>query len=183
MTAPNEAQLEALRARLAGTNIDPNSLLATDYLNHFNEVVMMFDLVPDMPEMIDDAKAWKPLSYCDHFRASQFAERDLAVEAYGALADERRLSFEDAIAQTHARVAAGLGELSEVIAAGGDATRLRNQAMEISRDLQRLIERVSIIIHGGMPALEQPDIDGMFPSVESGGAPRSSQDDIDALFS
>jgi len=33
-----------LRQRLAGTNINQNTFLATDYLNHFNEMAMMIDL-------------------------------------------------------------------------------------------------------------------------------------------
>lgn len=180
MTGADGSASDAFRARLAGTNINPDSLLATDYLNHFNEIVMMLDLVPDMPEMLVDARGWKPLGYCDHFRFSQFAERDLAIEAYGLLPDGRRGSFEESVAATHARVASGIGELEAVIAAGGDSSRLRNQTMEISRDLQRLIERVSVIIHGGAMALDQPDIDGLFPAATA--TPRSSQDDIDALF-
>jgi hypothetical protein len=31
----------AMRARVRDTNISETTLLATDYLNHFNEVVMM----------------------------------------------------------------------------------------------------------------------------------------------
>jgi hypothetical protein len=170
-----------LRARLAGTNIHAESLLATDYLNHFNEVVMMVDLVADMPEMLGDIKAWKPLSYVEHFRASQFAERDLAVEVYDLLPALRRDSFEDAVAQTHARVAAGIAELDAIVTAGGDDSRLRNQVMEIARDLHRLIDRIGVIIHGGLPALDQPDIDGLF-STPTSPANVSSQDDIDALF-
>ncbi len=167
MTASDDSGLQAFRARLAGTNINAESLLATDYLNHFNEAVMMLDLVADMPEMLDDIKAWKPLSYVEHFRASQFAERDLAIEAYGILPVAQRESFDEAVAQTHARIAAGVGELDAVVAAGGDATRLRNQTMEIGRDLHGLIERVSVIIHGGLAALDQPDIDGLFSQTDS----------------
>src|SRR3546814_9281729 len=48
------------RRLVRGTNINATSLLATDYLNHFNEVVMVPELVPDMPEIIDEAAAWPP---------------------------------------------------------------------------------------------------------------------------
>ncbi len=183
MTASDDSGLQAFRARLAGTNINAESLLATDYLNHFNEAVMMLDLIADMPEMLDEIKAWKPLGYCDHFRNSQFAERDLAIEAYGVLPAARREPFEDAVAQTHARIAKGIVELDTIIAAGiaagGDAGRLRNQTTEIGRDLHQLIDRLNAIIHGGVVALDQPDIDGMF-SVDA--KPASGQSDIDALF-
>ena len=42
------------RQRVKGTNICDASLLATDYLNHFNEVVMLIGMIPDMPECLDD---------------------------------------------------------------------------------------------------------------------------------
>ena len=36
--------------KLAGeANLDDKTLLATDYLNHFNEVVILLQMVPDMP--------------------------------------------------------------------------------------------------------------------------------------
>ena len=73
---------DTLRARVRGTNINEQTLLATDFLNHFNEIVMTLELVPDMPELLEEAKAWQPKTYQDHFRDSVFAEKDLAVEAY-----------------------------------------------------------------------------------------------------
>ena len=169
---------DALRARLAGTNISADTLLATDYLNHFNEIIMMLELVADMPEMLDDAKAWKPLSYVDHFRLSQFAERDLAIEVYELIPDPRRQAFEETIAKTHARIASGIGELSDAIASG-DPSMVRMKCGEIAHDLHNEIDHISIIIHGGAVALDQPDIDGLM--AKSGAAPQS-QDDIDALF-
>jgi hypothetical protein len=175
------AELQLLRARLSGTNINPDSLLATDYLNHFNEIIMMIELVPDMPEMLDDAKCWKPLSYTEHFRQSQFAERDLAIEAYGMIAAPRREQFELVIRQTHACVAEALVGFDEIVAAGGDDSRRRNLAMEVTRKLHQYVDGISVMIHGGMTALDQPYIDGIFGS--GGSAPTvAAQDDIDALF-
>jgi hypothetical protein len=71
------------RARLIEANINPVTGLATDYLNHFNEAIMMLELAMQMPECIDDFCAWYPMSYCEHFAASRFKERDLAIAAYG----------------------------------------------------------------------------------------------------
>ena len=41
-----------IRERIRGTNVNPRTLLATDYLNHFNEVLMLIELVPDDPERL-----------------------------------------------------------------------------------------------------------------------------------
>jgi hypothetical protein len=75
-------------ARLAAANINPNTGLATDYLNHFNEAIMLLEMVPELPDCIDDLNAWRPLSYTEHFEASGFKHRELAIEAYH-LADPR----------------------------------------------------------------------------------------------
>src|SRR5438093_11189566 len=68
--------------RLRVANINPRTGLATDYLNHFNEAVMLLEMVPDMPECAEDFLTWTPLSYAEHFWASNFKARDLAIEAY-----------------------------------------------------------------------------------------------------
>ena len=73
---------EARAAQLKAANINPRTGLATDYLNHFNEAIMLLEMVPDMPECAEDFLAWTPLSYADHFVASNFKARDLAIEAY-----------------------------------------------------------------------------------------------------
>ncbi len=73
---------EARAAQLKAANINPRTGLATDYLNHFNEAIMLLEMIPDMPECAEDFLAWTPLSYAQHFVASNFKHRDLAIEAY-----------------------------------------------------------------------------------------------------
>ena len=72
----------ARAARLVAANINPRTGLATDYLNHFNEAIMLLEMIPDMPECAEDFLNWRPLSYSEHFTASSFSARDLAIEAY-----------------------------------------------------------------------------------------------------
>ena len=76
---------EARAAQLRAANINPRTGLATDYLNHFNEAIMLLEMIPDMPECAEDFLGWQPLSYSEHFTASNFKARDLAIEAYDAL--------------------------------------------------------------------------------------------------
>jgi len=83
---PSAAPAAVDRARLHGTNINPVTGLASDYLNHFNEAIMLLELVPNAPECKEDFLAWRPMSYREHFAASNFKHRDLAIAAY-AIAD------------------------------------------------------------------------------------------------
>jgi hypothetical protein len=86
-----EARAEALRA----ANINPRTGLATDYLNHFNEAIMLLEMIPDMPECAEDFLTWCPLSYREHFTASNFTARDLAIEAYESADTATRAEFDN----------------------------------------------------------------------------------------
>ncbi len=57
--ATSDDEFLALRERVKGSNIDETTLLAADHLNHFNEIVMLLEMVADMPEILDDVKAWR----------------------------------------------------------------------------------------------------------------------------
>jgi hypothetical protein len=85
---------EARAAQLRAANINPRTGLATDYLNHFNEAIMLLEMVPDMPECSEDFLGWQPLSYSEHFTASNFKARDLAIEAYEAADAKIRAEFD-----------------------------------------------------------------------------------------
>ncbi|MBA2402056.1 MAG: hypothetical protein H0V72_25845 [Bradyrhizobium sp.] len=99
---------EARAAVLRAANINPRTGLATDYLNHFNEAIMLLEMIPDMPECAEDFLTWTPLSYAEHFWASNFKARDLAIEAY-ELADPRIRAEFDKIADTMTSILTAVG--------------------------------------------------------------------------
>ena len=55
---------------LTDARINPATGLATEYLNRFNEAVMLLDMLSSCPKFRDDFLAWKPMSYREHFRLS-----------------------------------------------------------------------------------------------------------------
>jgi hypothetical protein len=85
----------ARAAQLRAANINPRTGLATDYLNHFNEAVMLLEMIPDMPECAEDFLGWQPLSYAEHFTASNFKARDLAISAYNSADPVIRTEFDN----------------------------------------------------------------------------------------
>ena len=80
---------------MRAANINPRTGLATDYLNHFNEAVMLLEMIPDMPECAEDFLGWQPLSYAEHFTASNFKARDLAISAYDSADPKIRAEFDN----------------------------------------------------------------------------------------
>src|ERR1700754_2777542 len=85
----------ARAAELRAANINPRTGLATDYLNHFNEAIMLLEMIPDMPDCAEDFLLWHPLSYAEHFTASNFKARDLAISAYESTAPHIRAEFDN----------------------------------------------------------------------------------------
>jgi hypothetical protein len=116
--ADNSARAAELRA----ANINPRTGLATDYLNHFNEAVMLLDMIPDMPECSEDFLTWKPLSYAEHFTASNFKARDLAIEAYDTADTRIRTEFDNVT-----------GAITSILSAVSDAMRDAQQAKTRAR--------------------------------------------------
>lgn len=151
---------EAMKAKAAGSNLDPETLLATDYLNHFNEIVMLLEMVPDMPEIMEEVKMWAPKSYCDHFRDSTIADKDIAVEAFDFVPSRFKTPFDQTVSQLDNTVAIAVEKL-DVYIASDQGDLLREQAKAFSQMIQRLLDTASGIIHGGTQIMDQNEIDSI----------------------
>lgn len=166
--AVGETEASGLDApSLAAANIHPETLLATDYLNHFNEVVMLIDMLPMMPDVAPDVVAWEPRSYVDHFRHSRFKGRDLAIRAYAAVSPIRRAAFEATIRETDKALAVVQSLIVEAPMSGlpleaiGDITEMR---------VKPLLSHAMGLINGAPPVVAFEDETG------------ATQSAIDALF-
>jgi hypothetical protein len=155
-----EAMTRALHERAHGSNVNEKSLLATDYLNHVNEIVMLVDLVPDAPECLEDCKTWQPVAYQDHFRASNIADRDLAIEAYDYAPPAFKEPFDRLVAEMNRLVAISIERLDQAIAEGNEEIT-RMIAERASRNLQDLIGQASAIINGSDHVVDQAQIDAL----------------------
>ncbi|WP_404829688.1 hypothetical protein [Stappia indica] len=151
--------------RLTAANINPRTGLATDYLNHFNEVVMLLEMLPDMPECAEDVLEWQPLSYEAHFEASNFAEKHLAIEAFRAAPVPVRRALRDVVATLDTAVCEKQGRLRSA----EDVRLIAEQvAHETVEEVRPLIASASAIIHG--------------EAIPDGTEDTEAQDAIDALF-
>lgn len=86
----NRRTSDDLHERIVGKSISATTYLATDYLNHFNEVIMLLDMIVDMPDLIEELCEWQPKDYVTHFAASGLSDQDLIIEAYHAAKAEDR---------------------------------------------------------------------------------------------
>ncbi len=162
---------------LAAANINPCSFLATDYLNHFNEVVMLMEMVPDMPDMVEEVLAWEPCDYARHFDQSVFAAKSLAIEAYHEAPRQTRFAFDAVIADLDKQIVDIQIMLSGVDASSPIDPALADRLMmAIVNELRPAIDKASGIINA---------VDGAFPCAandEGDEAKARPQDAIDELF-
>jgi len=131
-------------ARLAAANINPNTGLASDYLNHFNEAIMLLDLLPTTPECIVELIGWEPLSYQEHFAASHFKEKELALAAY-AVAEPAARALLDELADTMNALLVATCETFQRRASLESANAL---AAETAARLKPLVARAGAVING-----------------------------------
>lgn len=154
-----------------GKNVHPETLLATDYLNHFNEVVMLLEMVSAMPECLDDLRAWQPKTYAEHFRDSSFTDRDLAVLAYENAPPQYREPFDQAVERLNQVVVGGIGDMAAATDAG-KPEQVDHAAQSAAAAARKLIDVASGIIHGHHDVADQGQIDVMLNAAAYSGGER-----------
>lgn len=154
------------RAELAAANINPETGLATDYLNHFNEVAMLVDMLGSMPDVAEDILEWRPITYPEHFLVTGFRAKELAIESYNACNEDIKQRFHTACEA----VETGIGDIQEKLKNGVEALPDPSGA---AAHLYSLISNVSGVINPN--GFGDVDLSAMSAGSEDQSA-------IDALF-
>lgn len=171
VSAFRQAMVGHFRSHIPGTNINESTLLASDYLNHFHELVMLLEALSSEPEgFSEDLLSWRPLTYEEHFTQSGFRDKNLAIAAYRRAPPKVRARFDEAVARLH-------GEALTLVAAVGAALNsgrsLDQACLDAAARLRILIDEANAIANGEIPA-ERGDSEGQ--------AEVNNQAAIDALF-
>jgi len=171
VSAFRTAMVGHFRSHIPGTNINESTLLASDYLNHFHELVMLLEALSSEPEGFSaDLLSWRPLTYEEHFSQSGFRDKNLAIAAYRRAPPKVRARFDEAVARLH-------GEALTLVATVGaelnSGRGLDKTCLDAAARLRILIDEANAIANGEIPA-ERGE------NEEHGEV--SSQAAIDALF-
>ncbi len=170
---------DEMRAWVASANINQQSLLATDYLNHFNEVAMIMEMLPDMPDFVGDVKSWEHKSYKQHFQENTFSDKELAVAAYDCVPTPYLVAFEGASGQAAKLVVSSVAQLEAAIQTG-ERERIEIVTKEVCAGIEDLMSNMRSIINGELGTLAQDDIDAMLSEPESSVADDTSPDALDS---
>lgn len=177
MNVEYTAEQQKIQPQLAAANINPDSFLATDYLNHFNEIVMLMEMIPDMPELIEEAMEWSPKSYGQHFEESGFQAKDLAIEAYRLAPSVFKSPFEKTCSEMQSIIQSTLNALIAVnVAERGMSPAAQQLIRNRIENLQSRLMILNQLIHGKVED-EAPTLVDEAPQEDV-----QSQEDIDKLF-
>ena len=137
-------------AERASALVNPASGLANDYLNLFNEIVMLIEQLPVMPDLIQDILDWHPVSYNDYFTSSTLPERHLAIEAYAALDKEFRTKFEAIVAELDQKAVGAVAAIRRAYKANGEVDgALTDLCARASESLRKTLLKATSLVNYG----------------------------------
>ena len=145
-TPTREKAVEELQSK---TLVNPVSGLANDYLNLFNELVMMLEQIPQMPELLEDLSVWRPVSYQEYFRKSKLPGRHSALAAYEALSPSFRRRFESFVAELDVVALAGVASVRRQFKDGApqDMERVSTTCMRAGEKMRIILIRASRLVN------------------------------------
>ncbi|RMF01592.1 MAG: hypothetical protein D6773_09855 [Alphaproteobacteria bacterium] len=144
----------------AASPVNSETGLATDFMNQYNEITMILDMLGDMPELFEDIANWKPKTYAEHFEASQFQDKDKIVAAYDNAPEEYRGLFDGCTMRLNALLLKGVMILGNMIEQGETDT-LPGAVALISGPATQLMDNMNGIIHGSTEVADQSEIDAL----------------------
>lgn len=170
---PLMPRAETLRA----ANVNPRTGLATDFLNPFNEYVMLAETVADGAMPPGCLAEWQPVGYEGHFAGAGFAGTPIVLAAYRGLALSFRVQFGAAIEALIDAIAAHQ--------ASPEADRRLLDVVEARRDdVAQMISGEDVAVHDPIDADNcQNAIDALFEQGHNCGMSRAPNAVSVAVFS
>lgn len=129
--------------------VNPLSGLANDYLNLFNELVMILEQIPLMPDLFEDLCAWRPVSYQEYFRKSPLPGRHSALAAYERLSPVFRKRFEGFVSELDVIALAAVASVRRQFRDGPpvDHARLVETCNRAGEKMRHILVRASRLVN------------------------------------
>jgi hypothetical protein len=141
----------ALEERAASL-VNPASGIANDYLNHFNEVLLLIENLPTLlPEMLDELLEWRPVTYREYFAKSLLPGSSRALEIYDTLDDAFRRDFESIIDGINAMALASIDVIRAHRCPAGeiDPSKVSDFCENASSAIRSALNRAADLVNNG----------------------------------
>jgi len=147
---------------LLAANVNPATGLATDYLNLFNEAIMLFEMGLDMPDMAEELADWHTRGYVEHFEKSGFEMKDVVISAYKHAQADIRCDFDECCDKALASFDSSINIL---LSSNLNDEVARADLTERLNDMKALVVEMDSHIHGRAERIEtnlQSEVDALF---------------------
>jgi hypothetical protein len=139
----------------ADNPVNPVSGIAHDFLNQYNEVLLLVENLPVLlPEMVDDLLAWKPKTYHEYFASSPLPGSAAAIKLYCNLGGSFRRKFETQIAKLNKLAFNAISVIGRQHRATAvlNAEDVEEFCAHISKKLRVEIEKSNWLVNHGLNA-------------------------------
>lgn len=139
------------RARRAEALVNPASGLANDYLNLFNEIVMLVEQLPNVPELFEDIQRWRPTSYQDYFHRSVLPGRTSAIDTYDRLDARFRRDFETVVEELDRRATGAVAAVRRQFKTQGDNDTEAFAALceRAGASIREVLDKATMLVNHG----------------------------------
>lgn len=141
----NYTNNQGVAQALTAINVNLSTGFATNYLNHYVEILLLLEMLPSMPEGIEDILLWKPISYADHVRQSGLPKSELVLDAFEHSDIKRREMLSDVTKTVDTEVLRYIKQAQTVVALG-DQEQTIATSMEAKEVLTPMLEKISSVI-------------------------------------
>ena len=140
---------------LSAINVNLSTGFATNYLNHYVEILLLLEMLPSMPEGIEDILLWKPIDYAEHVRQSGLPKSELVLEAFEHSNPKRKDMLRDVTNEVDTEVLRYIDQAQKAVALGDNeqTSAISSQAKEV---LTPMLEKVSGVICSPHFLAEEP---------------------------
>jgi len=136
----------------AASLVNPASGIANDYLNHFNEILLLIENLPTLlPEMLDELLGWRPITYREYFAKSQLPGSSIALQIYDRIDDSFRRDFESIIDGVNAMALASIDVIRAHRTPAGelDPSRVSDFCENASNAIRSALNRAADLVNNG----------------------------------
>ncbi|MFZ1110702.1 MAG: hypothetical protein WAN43_20445 [Rhodomicrobium sp.] len=139
--------------RQAANLVNPASGIANDYLNQYNEILLLVENLPVLlPEMVEELLAWKPKTYREYFETSPLPRGDVAIKIYQSLNPSFRNLFEAHVQSINAYANTAISVIGDQQNRSQELSQEYIEAFcaEISKILRIELEKANDFVNHGL---------------------------------
>jgi hypothetical protein len=152
------SEMSSLESRAAAL-VNPASGIANDYLNHFNEILLLIENLPALlPEMVDELLAWRPISYRQYFTDSPLPGSAETLKIYDSLDEDFRVDFENMVVMLDKIILESIEVIKSARRPDGtlEPDEVSDTCEKLSARLRKVLDRTADLVnHGYAPPFER----------------------------